>query len=387
MATDKGSSTVILGGGFGGLTAANELRRQLGKEHKITLVDKKPQFLMGFAKLWVLSGRRKPGEGVGDLKLLEAKGIKFVESEVTSIDLSRKKVTTETGDFSFDYLIIALGADLSPGSVPGFSESAHNLYTVEGAAKLGEQLQRFGEGRLVVLISAMPFKCPSAPYEAAMLMDEMLRNRGVREKVDIQIFTPEPQPLPVAGPAVGAQVKTLLTERGIGFNPGSKPKEIDAMGKSISFENGMKANYDLLAGVPTHVVPKVVKDSGLAGPAGWIPVDKRTLQTNVPNVYAVGDVAAVMTANNLLMPRLGVLAEEEAKVVARNIANQVQGIGMKSQFEGRGMCFVEVGGGKASLAQGEFLAEPAPKIELTSPTIEALEMKREFEASRLATWF
>jgi len=387
VAASRGSSIVILGGGFGGLTAANELRRLLGKEHRITLIDKKHQFLMGFAKLGILSGAREPGEGTGDLRRLDAKGIKFVESEITRIDVSRRSATTERGDFPFDRLVIALGADLSPTSVPGFSEGAYNLYAAEGAAELRKRLQRFDEGKLLVMISAMPFKCPSAPYEAAMRMDEMLRKRVVRSKVDIQVFTPESQPLPVAGPAVGAQVRSLLTERGIGFNPGHKPKEIDAKAKSVSFENGTTVNYDLLAGVPVHVVPKVVKDSGLAGPSGWIPVDKRTLQTNLPNVYAVGDVASVMTANNLLMPRLGILAEEEAKVVARNIASQLLGNEAKTLFEGRGMCFVEIGRGMASLAQGEFLSDPAPRIMLASPTAEALEMKRDFEASRLAKWF
>jgi sulfide:quinone oxidoreductase len=387
VAGGRGSSIVILGGGFGGLTVANQLRRQLGREHQITLIDKKPQFSMGFATLWVLSGRREPGEGARDLGLLEAKGINFVQSEVTRIDTSGRRVSTAAGDFAFDYLIVALGADLSPEGVPGFSEGAHNLYTLEGAAELRKQLQRLDRGKLLVVISGMPFKCPSAPYEAAMLMDDILRIKQVRDRVDIQVFTPELQPLPVAGPAVGVQVKALLSERGIGFNPGSKPKQVDGRGKSVSFENGTKVGYDLLAGVPTHVAPKVVKDSGLAGSAGWIPVDKRTLQTAVPNVFAVGDVASMMTANNLLLPRVGVLAEEEARVVASNIASQIQGVGASSRFEGRGTCFVEVGGGKASLAQGEFLAEPSPKITLEVPSARALEMKREFEASRLASWF
>lgn len=281
MVASWGRSILILGGGFGGLTTANELRRQLGKEHKITLVDRKDRFFMGLAKLWVLSGRRQPGEGTGDLNLLRAKGIRFVQSEVMRIDVGLKRVTTGTEDLSFDYLIIALGADLRPEGVPGFTEAAHNLYTVEGAAELRDRLTKFDQGRLMVMISAMPCKCPSAPYEAAMLMDEMLRKRGVRERVDLEIFTPEPQPLPIAGPAVGAQVRSLLSERGIGFNPGSKPKEIDSQGKSVTFENGTKASYDLLAGVPPHVVPKVIGDSKLAGPTGWIPVERRTLQTQV----------------------------------------------------------------------------------------------------------
>lgn len=387
MAASKGSSIVILGGGFGGLTAANELRRLLGKEHQITLVDRKPQFFMGLAKLWIMTGQRRYGEGVKDLKLLEAKGIKVLHAEVMRIDTLDDEVETSAGGLSFDYLVIALGAELTPDSVPGFSGGAHNLYTIDGATELRDGLQKFDSGKLVFLVSAVPFKCPGAPYEAAMLADGVLRRRGVRDKVDIQIFTPEPQPLPIAGPAVGAQVRALLSERAIGFNPGFKAREIDGKTKTVSFENGSMVEYDLLAAVPTHAAPRVVRGSGLAGPMGWIPVDKRTLQTAVPNVYAIGDVAMVMTANNLPLPKLGILAEEEAKIVSANIASRTLGSGTRSQFEGRGGCYLEVGDGRAVSVRAEFLAEPVPKIVLEAPSVEASEKKREFETFRLASWF
>jgi sulfide:quinone oxidoreductase len=387
MVATWAKSIVILGGGPGGLTAANELRLQLAREHQVTLVDKKDQFFMGLAKLRVLTGLKLPWEHAGDLRQLRAKGITFVETQISRLNLSSRIVTTEAGNLPYDYLVVALGADQSPGSVPGFAEAAYDMYTVEGAAALRDRLNTFNEGKLMVMVSSVPFKCPGAPYEAAMLMEEMLRNRGVRDKVDIQIFTPEPHPMSIGGTAIGNQFKSLLTERGIGFNPGCKPKEVDAKKRSVKFENGTSASFDLLAGIPTHVVPRVVKDSILAGPNGWIPVDKKTLQTRVPNVFAVGDVTAVMTANNLPIAKLGTVAEEEAKVVARNIVNHIHGQESRSQFEGIGTCFVEVGGGKACLARGQFLAEPAPKIVIDPPSAEALQQKRDFEAQRLASWF
>jgi len=383
----EGTSTVVLGGGFGGLTAANELRQRLGKEHQVVVIDREPQFSMGLAKLWVLSGRREYGEGARDRSLLEAKGIKFVEAEAIRIDAAGRRVVTTVGDFGFDYLIIALGADLLPESVNGFTAGAINFYTFEGAAELRDRLRELETGRLVVMVSSAPFKCPSAPYEAAMLMDAVARERGVRGGVDIQIFTPEPQPLPMAGPLVGSQVRALLIERGIRFNPDSKPKLIDARRRRVYFENGAEAEYDLLAGVPGHAVPKVIRDSGLAGPSGWIPVEGKSLRTGVPNVFAVGDVAGVKMANGLLMPKLGMLAEQEGAVVAKNIANELVGIGARSEFDGHGTCFVEVGGGRACPARGEFLAEPSPRVLFEPPTAEAFTQKKEFEASRLAAWF
>ncbi len=386
MTSKSAASIVVLGGGFGGIVVANQLRKRLGSEHQIVLVDKKSSFFMGLAKLWVLTGQRRPDEQM-DLKRLEAKGISVVPGEVMKIDPSARQVSTTAGSFGFSHLVVALGAETAPEAVPGFVDGAYNLYDIEGAKRAGEAIRKFSGGKLVLAISALPFKCPPAPYEAAFLIDEMLRKQGVRDKTDLQLFTPEPFPLPVGGPTAGAQVKDLLAKKGIAYNPGKKPKQIDPTAKSITFEDGTKTDYDLLVGIPVHTVPKVVRESGLGGPSGWIPVDKKTLKTAWPNVYAIGDVAGAMTSNNLLLPRAGILAEEEAKVVANNIACEVSGQGEVQQFEGKGACFLEVGGGQAALVEGEFFAEPIPKVQVREPSAEGFRLKKEFEASRLAAWF
>lgn len=380
---------LILGGGFGGITAANQLRERLGKEHQIIMIDKKSSFLMGLAKLWILSGQREPGDQTRDLKMLEKKGIRIVQSEIRKIDTAAKTVATTTRDFKFRYLIIALGAETSPEAVPGFVEGAYDLYdeSLRGVLRLREALRKFDGGRTLLTIFGLPFKCPPAPYEAAFLIDEILRKKGARDKTDFQFFTPEPFPLPVGGATAGTVVKNLLAERNIYYNPGRKPKQVDPKNKSVAFEDGTVVKYDLLVGVPIHTVPKVVRESGLAGPSGWIPVDKRTLQTSWPNIYAVGDVAGVMTANNLLLPRSGILAEEEAKVVANNIATNLLGRGEFRKFEGEGTCFLEVGEGKAALVEGKFLAEPLPKVQVSQPSTDALQIKKEFESSRIDSWF
>jgi sulfide:quinone oxidoreductase len=385
--TMKESSVLILGGGFGGLTAANELRKLLGREHKITVVDKESQFVMGLSNLWLLTGRRSLAQVSGDLRDLGSKGITFVQAEVTRIDARARRVDTTAGEIPFDYLIIALGADLSPGSVPGFPEGAYDFYSVDGAVRLAEALKEFNAGKLMILVSSTPYKCPATPYEASMMIYDFLRKKGVTGNVHIEIYTPEPQPIPFAGPEVGAKIRAMLSERGIGFNPGSKPKEVDPQGKTVTFENGTKAAYDLLAGIPTHVVPHVIKDSWLSGPAGWIPVDKNSLQTKISNVFAIGDVAAVNMANGFPIPKVGVLAEEEAKVVARNIVLDIHGGGMREEFGGLGVCFVEVGGGQATMVRGAFLSEPMPRIMLDAPSAGTLELKEQFEAQHLSAWF
>jgi sulfide:quinone oxidoreductase len=376
----------VLGGGFGGIVIATQLKERLGSGHSITLIDKRPSFFMGLAKLWVLTGARRPDEQ-RNLKVLELKGIEVIQTEVTKIVPSTMEVITNEGTFSFDYLVVALGAEMAPEAVPGFGQGACNLYDIEGARRTHEAIRDFAGGKLVFMVCGLPFKCPPAPYEAVFLIDEMLRKQGVRGKTDLLMFTPEPFPLPVGGPDAGASVKNLLARKEIAYNPGKKPKQVNSTTKTIEFEDGAQAQYDLLVGVPIHSVPKVVKESGLGGPSGWIPVNKRTLETGFPNVYALGDVAAVTTTNNLLVPKSGILAEEEAKVVANNIAVKILGKGEPREFEGKGVCFLEVGGGQAALVEGEFFAEPVPRVRVTEPSAEGLRAKQDFEASRLAKWF
>ncbi len=381
------STVLILGGGFGGLTVATELRRRLAREHRIVLVDRRPSFYMGLAKLWVLSGHRAIEPGTRELAQLERKGIEVVQATVTGIRTGDTTVTTTAGDLTYDYLIIALGADLAPERIPGFAEAAHNLYDLEGVGRLRTAIERFDGGRLLLVIFATPFKCPPAPYEASLLIHDLLERRGVRGRTEVAFFTPEPQPLPVAGPVTGETVKRWLAEAKIGYRPKRKPTAVDPGEKIVIFEDGAREKYDLLVGVPPHRVSTVVEQSGLAGPAGWIPVDRQTLRLRDPGVFAIGDVAAVMTANHLLLPRAGIFAEQEGMVVAQNIAAEISGLPPTERFEGRGYCFMEVGGGKASLVEGEFFAEPQPTLTLPAPSVENFERKKEFERSRLQAWF
>lgn len=198
-----GKQILILGAGFGGLTAAHGLRRGLGTEHRITIVDKQQLFFMGLTKPWVLNGTRQVGDNPGNRTLLAKKGIDFIEGEVRSIDVGAKQATVGKRKLTFDYLIIALGADYSPDSTPGFSKYATNLYTESGCAEIRDQLRSVTSGTITVLVCGLPFKCPPAPYESTMIIDDVLRKRGVREKVTLQVVTPGASSLNTSRPGSG----------------------------------------------------------------------------------------------------------------------------------------------------------------------------------------
>ena len=290
-------------------------------------------------------------------------GIGVTEAEVEGIDLDLGVVTTSRGEVAFDELVLAPGATLAPGVVPRLGEAAQGFYTREDATRLSHALDEFGGGRVLIVVATMPFKCPAAPYEAAFLIDDMLRRRRVPARVDI--VTVEPQPMPVAGKEIGARIAAMLGERGIGFAPSRTLESVDPDAREARFGDGSEP-YDLLVAVPPHRAPGFVARSPLAGAEGWVAVDAATLQA-AEHVHAIGDVTAIKLSNGMALPKAGVFAHGEAEVVADNIAAEAAGSAAMARFDGHGSCFLEIGGGRAGLASGDFYADPDPAVRMRRP--------------------
>ncbi len=379
-----GARIVILGGGFGGITAALELRKTLGREHTVTLIDRRPTFVMGLRKLWVLTGRGTLAEGTRPLSALKAKGIELRQGAVTRVDVASRSVTTDAGTVTYDYLVIALGAEPRPDLVPGFSASVFNLYEAADVERLAARVKTFTNGRVVIGILGVPYKCPPAPYEAAMLLADHFETRGIRRAVQIAAFTPQPMSLPVVGAAGCAQVEGQLASRGIAFTPGRKIERLEG---STAISDGGGIDADLFIGVPPHRPPAVIKSLGLQMQGEWLFTDPGTMRASHPRVYAVGDVTEIPLANKMPLPKAGVFAESQAKVAAAHIAAEITGKTSDAAFDGRGYCYIEVGGGRAAKVQGHFTAPGGPQVEVTTPSEHALNEKIEFERSRLASWF
>jgi sulfide:quinone oxidoreductase len=370
----NGNDVIILGGGSGGLATAGRLKELLEGMANVTIMDRESTFVMGFSLLRVMTGEKTEHEVGVPKEKISQKGIRFVNSEVDKIDTTKKNVaTTSNGEFAYDYLVVALGAELAPEKVPGF-ESAFHMYTLEDAKKLGDALSSFRGGSLRLIVSSTPFKCPAAPYEAAMLIDDYLRRKGLRDKSDIQVFTPEPLPLPVAGPDVGNVVVSMLSEKGIGFHNNTKVSSIEGSSKQVVFENGLREKYDLLVAVPSHTSPKVVRESGLVDASGWVPVDPKKMQTKYDNVYAIGDVAVVKLQSGVMLTKAATFAFGQAEIVANNIASSILGTETRS-WDGFGECFIETGSGKAAYGSGSFYSSPKPVINMQMPSKELRERK------------
>jgi sulfide:quinone oxidoreductase len=369
------NKVLILGGGSGGLAAAGRLKELLGDKVSTTVIDKQTSFVMGFSLLRVMMGEKTEQKVKVSKEKISQKDIKFVNSEVKEIDVKNSLVRTGQGEeFAYDYLVIALGAELAPEKVSGFGSALH-MYTLDDAKRLRDALSLFNGGSIRLVVCSTPFKCPAAPYEAAMLIDDYLRSKGLREKSDIEVFTPEPLPMPVAGPDIGNAVVAMLNEKRIDFHNNTKISSIDGSSKEIIFENGAREKYDLLIAIPSHTSPKVIRESDLADAAsGWIPVDPKNMQTKHDRVYAIGDVTAVKLPSGLMLPKAATFAYGQAEIVASNIASSILGTETRS-WDGFGECFIETGAGNAAYGSGSFYASPKPMINLQSPSRELRERK------------
>ena len=365
MADSK--TVLVLGGGVGGVATARALRKRLPKAHRVVLVDRDPDHVFAPSLLWLMVGQRTGDAITRPLAGLARKGIDVRIGNVDHIDPMGRTVTVAGSLLSADYLVITLGADLAPEGIPGLAETGHNFYTRRGAESLWTALRVLRAGRVVVLTAAPAYKCPAAPYEGAMLIDDWLRRHGLRDAVQVEIYAAEPAPMGVAGPHVSSAITQLLAAKGIPYYPGHQVTAVDSGRKRLTFANGAHADCDLLAFVPPHRVPAVVRDSGLTGESGWMSVDRHTLQTQWPHVYAIGDVVSIPLTLGKPLPKAGVFAHSQAKVVADNIARAIAGQTESARFDGHGDCFIEVGGGKAGMGGGNFYAEPKPEITLRPP--------------------
>ena len=304
---------------------------------------------------------------------------------MTAINTATREVRVGTWHFNYDYLIIALGADYSISSPKVFTRYAKNMYTESGCAEIRDVLRSLKGGTLTVLVCGLPFKCPPAPYEASMIIDEVVRKNGVRGKVKLQIITPEAHPLGILGPDARNVVTSLLASREIAYYPSQKVKEIRQ--NSLVTEEGREFKHHSVFAIPIHVAPSILKDAGLLDEAGWVPVDSITLATKIPGVYAVGDCAGAKTPKGPMLPRAGILAEEQGKVVAQNIINEIQGVEKSAGFQGEGICFMEVGDGKAAPLRANFYAQPSPKWKFDPPNEEGYREKQRFLDERMKAWF
>ncbi len=369
---------VVLGAGFAGLELSTRLSEELGDEADVVLIDQTAGFVFGFSKLDVMFGRTTADAVFHPYTDFVKPGVQFVQAGIRSIDPTAKRVETDAGTFEGDVLVVALGADLDPGATPGLLEGGYEFYTEAAAFAVRDVLADFDGGRVVVGVTQPPFKCPPAPSETALMMHDLLTTKGVRDRSEITLVMPFPRPVPPS-PDASQALLDAFAERGITWMPDRGVRALDPSRRVVVLTDGSEVPYDLFLGIPVHVAPPVVVESGLTVD-GWIPVDPATLATSFPDVYAVGDVASVGT------PKAGVFSEGQAKVVADEIIARHRGADAAG-YDGRGICYFEFGDGKVGKVDVLFAPGQPPVGTLDGPSIDLAGDKAEFGATRARRWF
>lgn len=370
---------LILGAGFGGLELATELSEKLGDGHEVTVIDRNEGFVFGYSKLDLMFR----GRSVEEVRLPYADfvkpGVTLLRETVTAIDPAAKRVTTDAGEHEADYLVIALGADYDLAATPGMAEVDSEFYSVAGAQKLASVIPTFAAGRALIGVCGAPFKCPPAPSECALLLDDELRRRGVRDACEIAFVIPFGKPVPPS-PETSAALEGEFAERGIELITGRRIASVDPGRQVAVLDDGSEQPYDLFLGVPKHRAPDVVIESGITED-GYVPVDPATLATKVPGVYAVGDCA---TAG---VPKAGVFAEGAARIVAQHLLAAIAGGEEPVRHLGQGTCYIEFGEGRIGSVDIDFLSGPDKSGVFNPPSAEQMALKEKFGADRRARWF
>jgi sulfide:quinone oxidoreductase len=350
----------IVGSGDGGTLVANLLSSKLRSEIShgtvsIELFGKHQAHVFQPGNLDVAFRGARPENYVKEESSLLRHNVSFRAEEVKALSLGDRSVTLAGGETRyFDHLILATGSEIFPESIEGLSESA--LLFHKGpfdSRRAWLALERFKAGKIVILIGGVPHKCPPSPNEAAFLIDEYLRKKGIRNQCEIKLLTPYPRAYPAA--EIAKTVQTLFDEKGIEVVPFFNLDFVNPNQKTVSSFEGEKFDYDLLFAVPPHRGAKVIRDSGIGKPdEGWIPTDKYKLNVkDYDNVYAIGD------ATDIPISKSGVVAHLESVLLSTNLAQEIAGRSEEPElYNGRINCPMEVGGKRAIFVSATYTKPP-----------------------------
>jgi sulfide:quinone oxidoreductase len=350
---------VILGAGTGGTVMANLLSKRLDKaEWSITVVDKDNDHYYQPGFLFIPFGFYTKEDILKEKSKFIPRGVEFIIAQIDRIEPAGSAVVLADGRrISYDFLIVATGADIAPQETPGmldgWRDTIFDFYTADGATALAGKLKTFPGGRLVIHVNEMPIKCPVAPLEFAFFCDWCLRRHHRRDTIDLVYVTPLSGAFtkPVASKALG----DLLDEKKIRTVTDFSAERIDVSARKIVSYDGREVPYDLLVTVPTNMGSEMIERSGLGDELRFVPTDPATLQSkHYENIFVLGD------ASNVPASKAGSVVHFQADILAENILRAIRKEPLEPDFDGHSNCFVETGRRKAILIDFNYETEPLP---------------------------
>jgi sulfide:quinone oxidoreductase len=373
---------LVLGAGTAGTMIVNRLRRRLSAgEWNITVVDQDDVHPYQPGYLFLPFNILAPEQITRSRHATLPDGVEYVIGDVDRVDAPTNTVTLTDGrHLVYDYLVIASGTTPRPDQTPGmlgeeWQRSIFEFYTFEGAKALAKALQTFDHGRLVVHITDMPIKCPVAPLEFTFLADAWLRERGLRDRVEMVYVTPLPGAFtkPIASDALGS----MLDERKIAVETDFLVERIDVENKALVSYDEREVPFDLLVTIPLNMGADFVARSGLGDDLNYVPVDKHTQQSKTyPNIFALGDASDIPTS------KAGSVAHFSVEVFTDNFLELISGKPMTGSFDGHANCFIETGNRKGLLIDFNYDTEPL-KGKFPLPVVGPMDLLKETRANHL----
>jgi sulfide:quinone oxidoreductase len=350
---------LILGSGAGGTVVANMLRKELVEsEWEITIIDRKEQHHYQAGYLFIPFGIYSENDVIKPKKEFIPKGVDFVVDNVVKINKDERRVETEQGRrYDYDWLVIATGCDIVPteieGMMDGWRTDIFDFYTLGGALDLRKKLKYFDSGKVVLNIAEFPYKCPIAPLEFVFMADWFFTVNGVRDKVEIEFVTPLDNVF--TKPVAAKILAQFSTQKNIKVTPNFDLAQVNAKEKTIESGKGEKVGYDLLVSIPPNMGDKVLIDSGISDPLGFVPTDNHTLKAeNMDRIFVIGDTTNVPTS------KAGSVAHYQGYTVVENLVREIDGHQAKPTFDGHATCFLASGFEKAILLDFNYDVEPLP---------------------------
>ncbi len=348
---------LIVGGGLAGTIIANGLCRQLRSELRcsevsITMLGTTDKHMYQPGLLYVPFGRIREHELFRDQRSVLHSCVNFFVDPATQIDIENRRVHTQSGmTHSYDYLVIATGSRLRHDAIPGMTEGAHWFYDLEGARKMRDALDAFEGGKVVVNVNA-PHKCPVAPLEITFMLREHFKAKGILDKCEITYTYPIGR-LHALEP-VAHWAKPAFDSQAIKYETFFNTKSVDPAARTITSEEEVTLDYDLLVTIPPHSGAQVIMDSGL-GDGGWVPTQKDTLlcgETN--NVFVCGDTT------DIPISKAGSTAHFEADTIIDNLTSLILEGRMARKYDGKVFCFVETGLDSGTYVWFNYTTPPNP---------------------------
>jgi sulfide:quinone oxidoreductase len=344
---------LILGGGFGGVVAAERLAKTLGSEHRITLVSRTARFTFYPALVRLAFGACEPDDICFDLRaaMLDRR-VRFIEAEVARVDPHARTVTLTggdvVGDLRYDYLIFALGRRLATERVKGFYEYAHHLLSVASALKFGAAVREFHGGHAVI------GSCPGARlevpvYETAFALARRLAAHA--ERARLSVISPEYPSLRVGSADIARAAAPALDAHHVTFIKHFPISEVTP--EVVRTDDGLEVEYDLLMLVPPFTGPAALSGTGLTDDEGYVRTERTMRVVGCERMYAIGDCVS------LPGPKMGHMAVRQGEVAARNVAAEIAGRTPAEEYEHEMMLVIDEGGGESSYLHEQLWGDGA----------------------------